>query len=129
MTKDAERISRIITERMGLCWHYLNHWNLWEDGFPVKCVRCDQTWNKFPLTLDWPNTDYTDPTRLCELIRWAKDDSKHPGWTWKQFILWLYQRQSYLVVEFRVDWNLVPVDMTSQPEAAVWLAQWLEEGR
>jgi hypothetical protein len=91
MTPDAERVSRIITEKMGLCWH---EWE-WIPGGGKQCKNCkinpygpQSNFSYFPINPIPPNIDWTAPERLCDLIRWARAQE----W-WPEFIDWRCQQK------------------------------------
>jgi hypothetical protein len=116
MTKDAERISRIITEKIGGCWHEADPHNFDE------CIKCHTAFQDRLEPIPVHNIDYTDPTRLCELIRWAREQK----W-WDDFLDRLWTKAWGSPVAGSAVYLLgIPVTYSDQPIFSKSLSEWLE---
>ena len=110
MTQEAERVSKIITERMGLCWHEDNA-SAFITGILV-CNKCGE--KKHILAARVWHIDWTSPEHLCELIRWAKKQE------------WWFDFMAFVNNNSLVDNRLrLHYQWFDQPQFAQKLSEWL----
>jgi hypothetical protein len=117
-----EQASRIITEKMGGCWHeWVNDWKLTDDA-PLPVAFCSRCGDKKYGHID-NNIDYTTPDGFFKAWQWAQSKE----W-WDEFVCWTTFPVNWeSIFPYSKKWPVIPTRCIDSTTFAITLAEWLEK--
>ena len=126
--------AQVIAEGMGLHWHeWTPHADVRREGYYWECKCGAETKHTTSMGLAPPTYDFSSDAQFLPLWRWAKDDSKHPGWAWADFWAWIWDDCGMIKGDdligglIRGDTFLKLLDNIDPPIFSHLLAEWLRK--
>jgi len=95
-----DEINKYLTKFIEKCWHKIKEdYDVFVDGFPIKCLMCGKEWNSLPFLSNFPNPNFFSPADFDILKKWM--EKEQPG-------LW----ERYLYRNFT--WDIKPLQTCSE---------------